>query len=71
MCTTWCGVAGAKNGASGSADTTRPPASTKPTGVFIHALAVVTNSAEAMPATATGTPVHQCRRGDIRSQPYR
>ena len=71
MCTTWCGVAGANSGARGSAEMTRPPDSTKPTGVFIQALAVVTNRAEAIPATATGTPVHQCRRGDMRSQPYR
>jgi hypothetical protein len=71
MCTTWCGAAGATSGAIGSAETTTPFSSTNPTGVFIHALAVVTNSADAMPDTATGTPVHQCARGGSRSHPYR
>jgi hypothetical protein len=41
MCTTWCGAAGAINGAIGSADTTLPFSSTNPTGVFIHALAAL------------------------------
>ena len=45
--------------------------SAKPVGPFIQALAATTKNAEAMPATAIGTPVQQWTRGGSRSQPYR
>ncbi len=43
--------------------------SVKPVGPFIQALAATTKNAEATPATAIGTPVHQCTRGGSRSHP--
>ena len=56
-----CAPPGAARPGRTAARTARPRrpgrrTSTKPTGVFIQALAVVTNRADAMPATATGTP---------------
>ena len=42
-----------------------------PVGVFIHALTITTNTADAAPLTATITPAARCARGEIRSQPYR
>ena len=40
-----------------------------PTGAFIQALTMVTNTAEARPDSATTTPAATCSRGGTRSQP--
>lgn len=71
MWTTWYGVAGLRNGASGSADTTSPPSSVTRVGTFIQALAVTMNNVDSVPAIAIGTVVNQCARGESRFQPYR
>src|SRR5207302_11457030 len=63
------GVPGLKIACSGCTSVTRPPTRRKPLGLFIQALAVTTNHADAAPLTVSGTAHTQCARGDSRSQP--
>ena len=55
--------------AIGSMSTMRPASRAKPVGAFIHALAMMTKTAEAVPDAATTAPQAMCTRGPSFSQP--
>ena len=48
---------------------TRPPTTSKPSGLFIQPLTAITLKLPAKPETTIGTPARKCARGDSRSQP--
>ena len=57
--------------ASGSMSTARPSTMRNPTGVFIQALAMTTNTADRAPLTATTIPANKCIDGVTILRPYR
>jgi len=62
-------AAGFSMAARGSTPVTRPLTLLNPTGVFIHAFAMVTKIPEATPETATTMPANKCTPGETRFQP--
>ena len=70
-CTTWIFHGSANMATSGCTSVTFPPTMRKPVGICIHALASVTNAADAAPDTITGISASQCCSGVRRSRPYR
>src|SRR5215469_8251937 len=71
MCGTSYDVARLKKTVTGSTETTRPSWMVNPCGWFIHEFTETTDQAPRIPATATGTPLHQCAHGRSLRQPYR
>ena len=57
--------------ASGSTSATAPSRMVKPVGLFIQAFTDTTQKVPTMPAAAIGRSMIRCRRGRMRSQPYR
>ena len=70
MWTVCGGVAALNIAAHGRTSVTRPSAISKPVGWFIHAFAVTTKNALAVPASSTGTPASSRPVGDSRSHAY-
>lgn len=57
--------------AHGLTSTTAPSRIVKPAGLFIHALTDTTQNVPMTPDAPIGINIAKCRRGAIRSQPYR
>ena len=68
-CTTSCSANGVPIARNGSTSTNRPSTTRNPRGAFIHALAIVTKSAEAAPLTATANPAATCSFSGTRFHP--
>ena len=64
MCSASLSAAGFRIAAIGSMSTARPATIANPVGVFIHPLAMTTNTPDIMPATATPDAGEQVERGD-------
>ncbi len=62
-------AAGVRIAATTSTSVILPPTIRKPAGVFIQALAITTNTAEAAPLAATISPAAMWARRPMRSQP--
>ena len=72
MCATCGGIDGANMPRMGLTFVSDPSGATsKPTGLFIHAFAATTKNVPAMPARIIGTAHRMCARGDRRLQPNR
>jgi hypothetical protein len=69
MCRHCPKAAGLRMAARGSTSTAFPSTRRNPVGVFIHALAMTTNTPEMAPLNATSTPEARWARGGTRSHP--
>lgn len=71
MCTYSCGSAAVNIASTGDTSVTSPAASSKPSGLFIHALTAMMKNVPVAPAIATGTSISEWTRPGRRSHPYR